>query len=188
MQSSVGIVKAIIVKCFKFLVLIRSKDGLLDLPGGKLEGGEDVRQGLVREVSEETGLVVARPEPVNWWSLPTAKGMFTGMTFCCEYKHGSVVLSQEHTDYFWQELKYIHHFTPWIWIHGFRDSMVFDRVYPQDQFEKKMSDIEITVNIECSHCKPEGTFSGNYILKDFSENYLERQIPTESGIFPPRIT
>jgi ADP-ribose pyrophosphatase YjhB (NUDIX family) len=65
MQCSVGIVKAIIVKYFKFLVLVRRKDGLLDLPGGPLERGEGVCQGLVREVSEETRLVVARPQPFN---------------------------------------------------------------------------------------------------------------------------
>ena len=188
MQSSVGIVKAIIVKDFKFLVLIRSKDGLLDLPGGKLEKGEGVCQGLVREVSEETGLVVGRPYPINQWSLPTRKDTLDGMTFCCEYKKGSVILSQEHTDYFWQDLKNIHHFTPWIWVHGLRDLMIFDRVYPQDQFEEEPSEIEITINIGCDHCKPEGIFSGNYIFKDFLENYLERQEPAESGImFPPRI-
>ena len=40
MQGSVDIVKTIIVKDFKFLVVVRGKDGLLDLPGGHLESGE----------------------------------------------------------------------------------------------------------------------------------------------------
>ena len=39
MKGAVCIVKAIIVKYFKFLVLVRRKDGLLDLPGGKSEKG-----------------------------------------------------------------------------------------------------------------------------------------------------
>jgi hypothetical protein len=119
MQGSVDIVKTIIVKDFKFLVVVRGKDGLLDLPGGKLEGGEGVCQGLVREVSEETGLVFERPEPVNWWTLPTCKGTSTGMTFCCDYKHGSVILSQEHTEYFWQDLDKINQFPRQRWVKGF---------------------------------------------------------------------
>jgi len=164
MQGSVDIVKTIIVKNFKFLVVVRGKDGLLDLPGGKLEKGEGVEQGLAREVSEETGLVVGRPEPVNQWSLPTAKGTLDGMTFCCEYKQGRVVLSQEHTDYFWQDLKYIDYFTPQKWVDGFWGMkggiMLFDHFYPQNQFEEEPSEIEITINIVCPHCepKPEDTF------------------------------
>ena len=71
---------------------------------------------------------------------------------------------------------------------GSGDIMLIDRVYPQGQFEEEMSDIEIVINIVCPHCKPEDTFSGNYIFKDFPENYLERQKLAESDImFPPRI-
>ena len=194
MHYRVRIVKAIIVNCFKYLVLVRRKDGLLDLPGGKLEEGEGVCQGLVREVSEETGLVFERPEPVNRWSLPTRKDTLDGMTFCCEYKQGRVVLSQEHTDYFWQDLKYINYFTPQTWVDGFWGMkggiMLFDRFYPQDQFEEEPSEIEITINIVCPHCesKPEDTFPEHYIFKDFPENYQDKQKPPESDImFPPRI-
>jgi hypothetical protein len=116
------------------------------------------------------------------------------MTFCCDYKHGSVVLSQEHTNYFWQDLKFINYFTPQTWIRGFwgmkGGDMLFDRVYPQDQFEGEPSDIEITINIECPHCKPEpeDTFPEHYIIKDYPENYQDKQKPAESDImFPPRI-
>jgi 8-oxo-dGTP pyrophosphatase MutT (NUDIX family) len=194
MQCSVGIVKAIIVKYFKFLVLVRRKDGLLDLPGGHLERGEGVCQGLVREVSEETGLVVARPQPFNRWSLPTSEGVLNGMTFCCDYKQGRAVLSHEHTEYFWQDLRNVNYFTPQSWIRRFwdmkADIMLFDRVYPQDQFEEEPSEIEITINIGCPHCepKPEDTFPEHYIIKDYPDNYLDKQKPAESAImFPPRI-
>ena len=69
--------------------------------------------------------------------------------------------------------------------------MLFDRVYPQDQFEEELSNMEITViNIKCPHCepKPEDTFPEHYIYKDFPENYQDKQKPAESDImFPPRI-
>ena len=57
--------------------------------------------------------------------------------------------------------------------------MLIDRVHPRDQFEEEMSDIEITINIECPHCKPEDTIP---------ENYQDKQEPLESDIlFPPRL-
>lgn len=119
MQSSVSIVKAIIVKNFKFLVLVRRKDGLLDLPGGNLGKGEGILEGLFREISEETGLGIEWPEPVNRWILPTAKGTLNGMTFCCNYNHSSLVLSQEHKEYFWQDLDNINQFPILQWVKGF---------------------------------------------------------------------
>ena len=186
MQGSVDIVKAIIVNCFKFLVLVRRNDGLLDLPGGKLERGEGVGQGLVREVSEETGLVVGWAVPVKRWILQTGKGALNGMTFFCEYKKGRVNLSREHTHYFWLDLKYIKYFTPRIWVPELggmeKDIMLFDPVYLQDRFEDDRSDIEIASNIQCPHYEPEDTFSGNYIFKDFPGKWLERQMPPESDI------
>mgnify|MGYP001823118281 FL=1 len=195
MHNRVLIVKVIIVKDFKFLVLVRSKDGRLDLPGGNLEKGEGVCQGLLREISEETGLVVETPVSINQWIIPTGKGMSNGMTFCCDYKQGRVVLSQEHTEYFWQSLESIDYFTPraWTMVSGYQkgDTMLFDRVYPQDQFEEEPSDMEITViEFKCPLCepKPADTFPEHYIYKDFPQNYMEKQKPAESDImFPPRI-
>jgi len=73
---------------------------------------------------------------------------------------------------------------------GSGDIMLIDRVYPQDQFEEELSDIEIVIKIVCPLCeqKPEDTFSGNCIFKDFPENYQDKQKPPESDImFPPRI-
>jgi 8-oxo-dGTP pyrophosphatase MutT (NUDIX family) len=194
MQGWVSIVKAIIVKDFKFLVLVRSKDGRLDLPGGNLKKGEGVCQALLREISEETGLVVETPVSINQWIIPTGKGMSNGMTFCCDYKQGRVVLSQEHTEYFWQSLEVIDNFTPRAWTMGSGyqkgGTMLFDRVYPQDQFEAELSDLEKTViEFKCPLLapKPADAFPEHYIIKDYPENYLEMQKPPESDIMFPHV-
>ena len=105
---------------FRFLVLIRSRDGLPDLPGGHLERGEGVEQGLVRELREETQLVVGNLHPINQWILPIKAGIqLTGMTFCCDFLAGSVTLSDEHRAFYWQDLVNINQFTPMEWVQGF---------------------------------------------------------------------
>ena len=55
--------KALIIKDGKYLILKRafngkSFEGLWDLPGGRLEHKEELREALVREVKEETNLDV----------------------------------------------------------------------------------------------------------------------------------
>ena len=119
MHSSVCFVKAIILKYFRLLVLIRRKDGFPDLPGGHLESSEAACQSLFREVPEETGLVVRWTVPIKRWVLQAGKGALNGMTFFdSEYKKGRVVLSQEHTDYFLQDLGELNQFTPKPWVQG----------------------------------------------------------------------
>lgn len=49
--------KAVILSRGKVL-LLKQPNGRWDLPGGKLDKGEDIVDGLIREVKEETGLHV----------------------------------------------------------------------------------------------------------------------------------
>jgi 8-oxo-dGTP pyrophosphatase MutT (NUDIX family) len=57
MKSKGLVAKAIVLKDNKFLLLVKP-NGQVDLPGGHLEKGEEVCQGLIRELSEETGLLL----------------------------------------------------------------------------------------------------------------------------------
>ena len=59
-ESQLGLrvsAKGVVLADHKVL-LLQSPDGTWDLPGGKVEPGEDVLDGLIREVQEETGLIV----------------------------------------------------------------------------------------------------------------------------------
>jgi 8-oxo-dGTP pyrophosphatase MutT (NUDIX family) len=66
----------------QILFLVRSDNGLWDLPAGAIDPGETPAQAIVREVREETGLIVE----------PTAVlGVFGGASFRLTYDNGDVV-------------------------------------------------------------------------------------------------
>jgi len=66
----------------QILFLVRADNGLWDLPAGAIDPGETPAQAVVREVHEETGLIVE----------PTAVlGVFGGPSFRLVYGGGDVV-------------------------------------------------------------------------------------------------
>ncbi|HAV11813.1 MAG TPA: DNA mismatch repair protein MutT [Candidatus Moranbacteria bacterium] len=99
--------KAIVRKGEKFLVLRRSdtdsyKPGEADIPGGKIEFGEKVEEGLHREVMEESNLEIDIVRPLRTWSfLREENHQLVGITYLAEYKRGEVKLSWEHSAFEW---------------------------------------------------------------------------------------
>jgi mutator protein MutT len=66
----------------QILFLVRADNGLWDLPAGAIDPGETPAQAIVREVREETGLIV---EP------SAVLGVFGGEDFRVSYSNGDVV-------------------------------------------------------------------------------------------------
>lgn len=93
----------------KILVLKRSqlddhKPNVWETPGGGMDAEESPQNALIREISEETGLVVAVADPFNVFTFKKDTGEFKiGITFICEYLSGEVQLSSEHSEYRWIE-------------------------------------------------------------------------------------
>ncbi len=56
-----------VVLCNSHALLLRQPDGIWELPGGRLEHGEDALSCLVREVKEESGLSVTVEHVLNTW-------------------------------------------------------------------------------------------------------------------------
>ena len=83
-----------------------------EVPGGKLDAGEDLVRSKSREIMEETGLIVEQVNPlVLAHSHVIENGVkykdFTSITLFSINKiiSGEVVLSDEHTEYVWVSYK-----------------------------------------------------------------------------------
>lgn len=91
----------------KILLIRRSthekkNTGMWEFPGGKLDVGEDISQSTVREVFEETGLIVeTEPQPIHAESYIIRDGKYKGLAHAILFwmAHrvgGDLKLSNEH--------------------------------------------------------------------------------------------
>jgi 8-oxo-dGTP diphosphatase len=79
-----------------------SRPGYWDLPGGDLEFGEDLKDGIIREVKEETGLDIDIPTLLDVFSAFNDRNEFW-VTICyfSKVESADVKLSFEHDSFKW---------------------------------------------------------------------------------------
>jgi len=104
-------VKAFIVNRDKLLVVKRASDdiqkpNIWEIPGGRLNLGEDPFIGLIREVKEETGLYITpiMPMSINHFKREDNQ-VITMIVSLCKPLGGRIKISKEHSDLKWIELK-----------------------------------------------------------------------------------
>lgn len=90
----------------KYLIVYRSRSdtyaaGEADLPGGKIDPGETIQQGLRREVKEESNLEIEILKPLRTWGFKNNNHETVGITFLAKHRSGNVVLSWEHESFEW---------------------------------------------------------------------------------------
>lgn len=98
--------KAIILKDDKYLILYKSdkedvNPNSYDIPGGRLQFGEQPEEALTREVKEEVGLDIAILGPFEVWTFTKENFQLVGVNFLCKYLGGSESLSDEHDHFKW---------------------------------------------------------------------------------------
>jgi len=74
----------------------------LEFPGGGLKIGEDLIEGLCREIKEEVGLTI-RVDRLLYamTAMVSPQRQIVGLTYLSCADHEKVTLSHEHTDYLW---------------------------------------------------------------------------------------
>jgi 8-oxo-dGTP diphosphatase len=106
----------------KVLLLTRSdtdeqRPGEFDLAGGSIEVGEDIIEGVSREIREEAGLSVAPADLTLVYAATEAyeKISVTRLLFVAKVSDAPVKLSHEHSDFKWVDIQtalteFTHHF------------------------------------------------------------------------------
>ena len=110
---------AIAVKCIiknennKYLILEKTKneakndksDNLYDIPGGRVEYGEDIPNAVIREVFEETGILLTKDnikKIVNATSIVRNDGLhLTIITYVVKIENPIIKISSEHSNFYW---------------------------------------------------------------------------------------
>lgn len=99
--------KSFIVNDGKLLLIKRASDdiqkpNIWEIPGGRLELGEDPKEGLKRETKEETGLDIEILHPLNVRHFTRDDGqVITMLIFLCQASSEEIKLSEEHSNYEW---------------------------------------------------------------------------------------
>ena len=95
----------------KLLIVKRAKEDtqspeIWEIPGGRLDQGEDPFIGIIREIREETGLYIKPilPMSINHFQRED-KQVITMIVSFCKSVGGRQKISEEHSDIKWIDLK-----------------------------------------------------------------------------------
>jgi 8-oxo-dGTP diphosphatase len=106
-EKIIAAVKGIILNDGKALIIKREDNdevaaGTWELPGGKIEFGENLESALIREAKEETGIDIDVERlfyACTFLTSPTRQVVI--LAYLCNTKEKNVSLSEEHSEFMW---------------------------------------------------------------------------------------
>lgn len=104
-------VKGIMIDSQGKILLLKNERNLWELPGGRIEEGEQPEDALKREVQEELGIEVTIKKLNDTWIYEVQKERYTLIiTFEVAYEsEETILLNEEHIDMGWFSLAEIEH-------------------------------------------------------------------------------
>lgn len=105
----------------KILILKRSihsrtNPGLWELPGGKVESGEDFDKALIREIKEETGLDISLTNAIGVAQQDHPHRHSVHIIMEVKVNSGNLKISDEHENYQWVSLHKLKNFKLAKWL------------------------------------------------------------------------
>ncbi|MFH1828331.1 MAG: NUDIX domain-containing protein [Nanoarchaeota archaeon] len=90
----------------QILILKRSSSdsdypNLWDIPSGDVLPDETIKEALIREVKEETGLTIKASKFSSVWEEKYKEEYLLGIVFICSVLENSPTLSEEHEEFKW---------------------------------------------------------------------------------------
>ncbi len=113
-------VKSFIVDDEKLLIIKRRPDDVhrpsqWDIPGGRLDAGENPFDGIKREIKEEVGIDIDVVAPIEVQHFTRDDGQrITMIIFLCRPLSKQIKLSKEHTEYEWMEIDKAEESVKWL--------------------------------------------------------------------------
>ncbi|MCL2703480.1 MAG: NUDIX domain-containing protein [Defluviitaleaceae bacterium] len=101
-------------------IIWKEYEGKWELPGGRLEFGESLPEGLAREIQEETGLSVYTDRLLcAAASVPARQKQFVFLFYLSHANTGTVTLSEEHKDFMWATRSQLLELADYSFLQGF---------------------------------------------------------------------
>jgi 8-oxo-dGTP diphosphatase len=93
---------ALITRKDGMVVILKNARGEWEFPGGQVEEGETIIQGLLREIEEETGVQVEVGQLVGIYSR-LSQPQTVNFTFLCDWISGELRISEESVEVIWEQ-------------------------------------------------------------------------------------